>query len=186
MKGIIFTEFLSLVETAFGEDMVDSVLDKADLPSGGAFTSVGNYPCEELIEMVTVLSNMSGIDGAKLQEEFGAWMMDMFEREYPGFFEGKATSFELLESVDREIHVEVQKLYPDAELPRFETERTAPDAMKMVYKSPRPLEHFCKGLIKASVANFDETASIDRCPNSTESTDVTFNIKLEPKAINCD
>ncbi len=36
MKGIVFTEFIELVEQTFSEDMVDDILEDCDLDSGGA------------------------------------------------------------------------------------------------------------------------------------------------------
>jgi hypothetical protein len=47
MKGTVFVELLKMAEEAFGEDVVDDVLEKADLETD-AFTAVGNYPCSEL------------------------------------------------------------------------------------------------------------------------------------------
>jgi hypothetical protein len=40
MKGTVFVELLKMVEDAFGEDVVNCVLDKADLENDGAYTSV--------------------------------------------------------------------------------------------------------------------------------------------------
>ena len=44
MKGIVFTEFLEMVEDKFSADMVDDIIDDCDLASGGAYTAVGTYP----------------------------------------------------------------------------------------------------------------------------------------------
>ncbi|MCX7200840.1 MAG: hypothetical protein NTV17_00650 [Burkholderiales bacterium] len=42
MKGMIFTEFLELVERTYSPEMADDLIDASNLPSGGAYTSVGN------------------------------------------------------------------------------------------------------------------------------------------------
>ena len=45
MKGMVFTELLDMVEDKFGIDMVDSIIEDADLPvSKGVYTAVGTYP----------------------------------------------------------------------------------------------------------------------------------------------
>ena len=80
MKGIVFVELLAMAEDTFGEEVVDRVIDAAALPSGGAFTSVGNYPCEELMTLIRGFSTHSGIPGAELQRLFGHWMMQSFDR----------------------------------------------------------------------------------------------------------
>lgn len=41
MKGVVFTAFLEMVASQFSEDMVDDIIDAAQLPSGGAYTAVG-------------------------------------------------------------------------------------------------------------------------------------------------
>ena len=39
MKGIVFKEFSDMVEATFGEEMLDTVIENSDLPSGGVYTS---------------------------------------------------------------------------------------------------------------------------------------------------
>jgi len=43
MKGIIFTEFLEMVEDRFSPEIADRIIEAADLPSGGAYTAIGTY-----------------------------------------------------------------------------------------------------------------------------------------------
>lgn len=40
MKGIVFTEFLEMVESHHSADMVDDIIDAARLVSGGIYTAV--------------------------------------------------------------------------------------------------------------------------------------------------
>lgn len=42
MKGMVFTEFLEMVETKFSTDMVDSILNEANPASGGCLY-IGRY-----------------------------------------------------------------------------------------------------------------------------------------------
>lgn len=178
MKGVVFVELLKMAEGAFGEDVVDNVLDKADLENNGAYTAVGNYSCNELIKIVDAFSEHSGLSEEVLQRKFGHWMLDFFGENYPDFFKGKTKSFEMLEAVDGEIHVEVRKLYPEAELPRFDTKRMSDTHMEMEYTSPRPLVGFCHGLIEACVERFDETAVIERGETAGSNNATVFQIKM--------
>lgn len=179
MKGTIFVELISMAEDAFGEDVVDHVLDKTDLMNDGAFTAVGNYPCSELIKIVTAFSDHSGIDAGVLQRKFGHWMMDHFAKNYPEFYSDKTDCFSLLEAVDGEIHVEVKKLYPDAELPVLTTKRVSDDHLKMEYSSPRPLVEFCHGMIEASLVRYNQIAVIDSCPVVDHVNATNFDIRLK-------
>lgn len=179
MKGVIFVELVKMAEAAFGEDAVDEVIEKADLVNGGAFTTVGNYPCSELVKIVVAFSEHSGLSPEVLQRKFGHWLMDFFVAHYPGFFADKTTAFSLLESVDQEIHVEVKKLYPDAELPRFDTARPQDGKLEMVYSSPRRLDAFCHGMIEACLAHFGEQGDISRAPHPSLDNATTFDITLK-------
>lgn len=178
MKGTIFVELIKMAEDAFGEDVVDIALDNADLDNGGAFTTVGNYPCSELIKIVTVFSELSGISSEKLQRMFGHWMMKHFAENFGGSFEGKADSFSLLEAVDGEIHVEVKKLYPSAELPAFSTNRISDDRLVLTYSSPRPLVEFCHGMVEACLELYGQTGEVARSPAPLPANATNFDIRL--------
>lgn len=43
MKGIIFTEFLEMVEDRFSPEIADRIIEASDLPSRGVYTAVGTY-----------------------------------------------------------------------------------------------------------------------------------------------
>lgn len=179
MKGIVFVELLAMAEETFGEDVVDRVVEAAALPSGGAFTTVGNYPCEELMTLIHGFSAHSGIPGAELQRLFGHWMMQTFDRHYPQFFTGRTGSLDMLEAIEGDIHVEVRKLYPEADLPSFHAVRPGPGALDLTYTSPRPLADFCQGLVEASVKQFGETADIQRHDRNADGLTVSdFKIRL--------
>jgi hypothetical protein len=179
MKGTIFVELVKMAEGAFGEDTVDSILDKADLENGGAFTTVGNYPCSELVKIVVAFSDHSGLSPDVLQKMFGHWMLTHFAENYPHFFGDKTDAFSLLESIENEIHVEVRKLYPDAELPTFDTQRSTPDTLLMTYESPRPLAAFCEGMIEAALTYFDEKGAISSATDANNLNITNFEITLQ-------
>lgn len=174
MKGVVFVELIRMAETALGEDAVDDILDSASLETDGAFSAVGNYPCKELLTIVEAVGERIGAPPETLHVQFGHWMFARFAEGYPSFFEGKSCGFEMLESIEDEVHVEVRKLYPEVELPTFGTERLGPDCLKMSYESERPLQHFCKGLIEACMAHFgseitlEMTSSFQRNRHSAE------------------
>lgn len=161
MKGMVFVELLRMAEDALGEDAVDEVLDACELGSGGAYNAVGNYPCSELMTLVAAFSDRLGAPQDNLQFAFGRWMLARFAKSYPAFFAGKADALAMLEAIEAEVHVEVRKLYPDAELPRFDTARIGDQTLRLTYRSPRPLVGFCHGLIAACLDHFGQRATVD-------------------------
>jgi hypothetical protein len=180
MKGIVFVELLSMAEETVGEAAVDRVLDRCPLSSGGAFTSVGTYPASDLNAIVGGLSEETGASPADLQRAFGRWMLRRFAEGYAGFFQVHTDAFSLLDAVENEIHVEVRKLYPDAELPTFETVRVGLDTFKLTYRSPRRLIAFCEGLVAGVLEHYGQRGSIAVTDLSSEDMGVAeFVITLE-------
>ena len=59
MKGIVFTEFLELVENEFGLIIVQRIIDECELETDGVYTSVGTYSHKDMFKMVGKLSEVS-------------------------------------------------------------------------------------------------------------------------------
>lgn len=166
MKGIVFSELNDMVDEVFGPDMMDDVLDECDLDSGGAYTSVGTYDHGEMLKLVTVLSEKSGIPVPDLVFKYGQYLFSQFGEFKPEFFKGVTNAFDFLESVDGHIHVEVRKLYHDAELPEFITERTDKNTLVMTYRSKRPFADLAAGMIQGCIDHFKENITVDAVDNN--------------------
>ncbi len=163
MKGIVFTQFLDMVEEQFGLETVDHIIEGSDLPSGGAYTAVGTYSHKEIVSLVGALSEHSGVEVPVLLKAFGKYLFVCLNKAYPAFRNSATDAFSFLETVETYIHVEVRKLYPDAELPSFECSRpNNPDELHMVYTSSRHFEDLCEGLIAGCLEEFNCDATISR------------------------
>jgi hypothetical protein len=161
MKGMVFTEFLEMVEAKFSADMVDDIIEDSNLPNGGAYTAVGTYDHGELVQMVVALSKRCGLPVPALVQVFGEHMFGRFHTLYPSFFSGVTSALDFLEGIESVIHTEVRKLYPDAQLPQFDCTRSS-DGLKMVYSSPRHFGDLAEGLIKGAVAHFGDRLHVAR------------------------
>ncbi|TRW95244.1 heme NO-binding domain-containing protein [Candidatus Methylobacter oryzae] len=161
MKGIVFTEFLEMVEAKFGDEMVDKIIDDAALPSDGVYTAIGTYDHQELLSLVALLSEYTQLPIPQLVEKFGHQLFGQFLAGYPGFFSGINSALDFLANVENYIHVEVLKLYPDAELPTFEYDRSIPGALVIVYRSTRPFASLALGLIKGCIEHFGEEIELE-------------------------
>ncbi|MCM2291279.1 heme NO-binding domain-containing protein [Allorhizobium sp. BGMRC 0089] len=154
MKGVIFTEFLQFVAKSWDENLVDDLLDAADLPSGGAYTTVGTYDHREIVTLLRLLSQKSGLDDAELLQRYGRHLALRFAQDFPEFFDRCACLFDFLASVDAYVHVEVRKLYPDAELPNFEILQQKDSLFSMIYRSARGMEALAMGLIEGAAIHY--------------------------------
>lgn len=168
MKGVVFTEFLEMVEETFSIETADRIIEASDLSTDGAYTAVGTYDYEELAQLVTHLSRETDTPVAELLRAFGRRLFGSFHRLYPGFFEGIASAFDFLQRVESYIHVEVMKLYGDAELPTFAYEMRSPDELVVEYRSTRPLADLAEGLIEGCIAHFAEGVRIDRSDHTDD------------------
>lgn len=178
MKGIVFTEFIELVEDKFGIEMVDKIISSAELPSGGAYTAVGTYSHSEMVSLLTELSSETSISIQDLLLTYGAHFFSVLSTSYPAFFKGQDDCFSFLESIDNYIHPEVLKLYPDAELPHFSAERVGDKELSLVYASDRALSSFAEGLIQGTVKYFNVDATVEKQLLEEDGTKVRFVIKI--------
>lgn len=176
MRGIVFTELLDMVEEEHGYEFVDRLLQKVKPGSGGAYTSVGSYPHQELVGLVIGLSQELRVPIDALLEQYGKHLFGVFAVHYSALFSPGKDSFQFLSSVESHIHPEVLKLYPDAELPSFDIESKGDGQLVMIYKSRRKMGAFALGLIKGCLDHFNEDAEILMEKLNEDATRVRFTI----------
>lgn len=162
MKGMVFTEFLELVDDKFSYETCERLIGMSDLPSRGVYTAVGTYDHQEMVTLVTNLSTLVGVSVPDLLKVFGQYVFKRFLVSFPTFFEGVSSTMAFLPRVDNYVHLEVRKLYPDAELPSFECAMREPDTMIMTYRSTRNLPDLAEGLILGCIEHFGEALQVVR------------------------
>ncbi len=162
MKGIVFSELLNFVAEQFSPEMVDDIIDVSDLPSEGAYTAVGTYDHQEVVQLVSALSRFSGRPATDLVMSFGQHLFTVFAKGHPDCLTGMDSTFPFLVAVEKTIHVEVRKLYPDAELPRFQYECPDPNTMSMTYRSKRAFGDLAEGLIRGCIDHFADPITLER------------------------
>lgn len=177
MKGIVFSEFLEMVEDKFGIDMVDDLIDATAPESGGAYTSVGTYDHTELVNMVVELSERTELEVPALIHTFGLHLAEIFAQKFRSFFDECDDTISFLKKIDNHIHVEVRKLYPDAELPKFDFDESDSNCFKLTYESTRNFADLAHGLIEGAAKYYEEEFTINRENlSSGDTTKVQFNL----------
>lgn len=160
MLGLVFTEFVELVEEKFSPEVADAVLTEVAPANGGAYTAVGYYPHEEMVGMVVALSGRTGVPVPDLIKGFGGHLLGRFAQAHAPMFARHDNFFDFVASIDGEIHVEVRKLYDRAALPRFSVVSRDASVMKLLYQSPRALELLAQGLLEAAAAHYGESVDV--------------------------
>jgi hypothetical protein len=160
MRGMIFTEFLEMVESEFSADVVDDILEQSELPSGGIYTAVGTYDHDEMVALVEALARHANSTATVMLRSFGEYLFGRFAAGYPAFFESASGALEFLAGVDNYIHVEIARLYPDAELPSFECHSPRSGCLQMTYQSARPFSALAEGLIRGCIGHYGQSVDI--------------------------
>lgn len=174
MKGIVFTEFLELVEDKFGLEMVDSIIENSNLESKGIYTSVGTYKFAEMLQLLQNLSNNTGILIDNLLLAYGEHFFSVLKKSYPQLLKAYKDPIEMLASIESHIHTEVLKIYPDAELPKFDVIERSDNYLIMIYKSSRAMHHFGLGLMNKTFEYFNSKATIELEMIKEDGTEVKF------------
>ena len=176
MKGIVFTEFLEMVEQKFGLEIVDKIIENSKLNSKGIYTSIGTYDFGEMSSLISNLSTETDIDIPTLIHVYGLYFFDTLATVHPDIFNFYKTAFSLLAGIEKHIHVHVRKLYPDAELPYFIVHEESANKLVLEYQSERAMYQFALGLMERTLEHYDEPATIDKELLNNDGTKVLFTL----------
>ncbi|MDO6567819.1 heme NO-binding domain-containing protein [Alteromonas sp. 1_MG-2023] len=155
MLGIVFTSLIDMLEEKVSPEFADEVIVDAKLSNDGAYTSVGYYPFEEMQKLLTVLAEKTGKSINALIYDFGVYLFGKLFAAHGEVLTNTKTLLDLFEHLDDDIHVQVRKLYPDADLPRFAVISRTDSTMRLRYFSERDLYPLAEGLMDAAAAHFD-------------------------------
>lgn len=182
MLGMVFTEFIEMVEQKFSPEMADAIIGDVAPPSGGAYTAVGYYDHGELVAMVVALSRHTGVPVPDLVKAFGQHLLARFTELYPAMFSARTDLLDFLASIDGHIHVEVRKLYHEAKLPSFTVLERSMSVMRLLYRSPRSMEPLALGLLQGAADFYKEPCTITMLPwsDSDGGSGTVFEISLHP------
>jgi len=159
MKGLIFTEFFEIIEENFGYSMVNEMIEESLVPDDRVYTSVGIYDHMELFSMVWVLSEKTQLTIDEIMIIFGKALFQSFEKTFTHYINRVNNLFDFLNSIESYIHLEVKKLYPDAEVPIFKCSKEN-GSIILVYESSRKMWAVALGLLQGSIKHFKVEADV--------------------------
>lgn len=177
MKGIVFTEFLVLIEKRYGLEIVEEIIEKSNLPSGGAYTSVGTYDFSEMVSLLTHLGDKTNLSRDELLLMFGKHFFEVLKNSYSNLFLLYKDPIELLASIESHIHVEVRKIYLDAELPTFCIVEKTASKLVLDYRSSRAMYAFGLGLMKSTFEHYQMKSKIIMNKINDNGSEVRFSIE---------
>ena len=160
MKGIIFNLAEEVVSAEHGDDAWDAVLDGAGLT--GSYTSLGNYPDEDLGAIVASAARLLGSDDATVLRHVAQGAMPLLAARYPHFFTPHSDVRAFVLTLNDIIHPEVRKLYAGANVPTFGYELHDDESVTLTYDSGRRLCTLAEGFITGAAAQYGQQVVIEQ------------------------
>ena len=173
MKGVIFNLFEEYVAAGYGDVFLEDLYVEASLPDDvPPFIGPLSYPDDIFFDMVVYTAKKKNLNPEKLYFAFGRFSIPLLAKRFPIFFTESSSTMELMEKINDIHHLEVKKLYPDAELPHFKIEPGDDDSMTVHYSSHRHLCSLAKGLIAGVADHFGESVHTEEksCMNDGDAT----------------
>jgi hypothetical protein len=179
MKGFIFTNFIEFVETNHGLEMVDEMITNCNLPSQGIYSSFSSYEFDELVSLLTFVSQKTKVNPEILLEKFGVFVFPYLIGKHSYIIENFDNPIDLIGGIENHIHIEVKKLYNDADLPTFRVVEKTTKKLTIIYNSSKGLTYFAIGLMKETLNHFNVNGSITIDKSFDATMGVKFIIELE-------
>ena len=179
MKGFIFTNFIEFIETTHGLELVDEMITNCNLPSEGIYCSFSNYEFDELVSLLTYVSKKTEVNPEILLENFGVFVFPYLIGKHSYIIENYDNAIDLIGGIENHIHIEVKKLYNDADLPTFRVVEKTTKKLIVIYNSSKGLTYFAIGLIKETLNHFNVKGSVTIDPSFDATMGVKFMIELE-------
>lgn len=176
MKGIIFTEFLDMVEDYYGLAVVDEIIQKSNGVSNGVYTSVGTYEFNEMLSLLVALGEVVSKDIQELLYVFGLYLFNSLRIAHPEVIRSYKKPMPLIAAIEDHIHVHVKKLYPDAALPSFLILEKSEFKLVMVYKSARGLYSLAHGLIVSAFEHYKQAVNVQFEILKEDGSEVKFTV----------
>lgn len=161
MKGIVFLLLKKAIREELGEEVVDDVLAEAGLKP--SFGEVEDYDDPGLKDLMVAAEPYVEGSSSEVERWFGRRALETIAVEYPSFFENHESIETFVQSLDDEIHPEVQKLYPGAVFPEFDvSDSQNGDSLWLVYRSDRELCNFAEGLLKGTADRYGQKVELEQ------------------------
>lgn len=154
----MFNLLEEVVSAEYGPETWDDLIEASGVD--GAYTSLGNYPDEELGLIVGAASSALELPANDIVRWFGRECIPLFAKRYGALFDAHHGVRTFALGLNDVIHPEVRKLYPGAVTPDFTFDTSRPDGLVMTYRSPRRLCAFAEGLLYGAADHYLETLTI--------------------------
>ena len=154
MKGVIFNILEDFVSEGWGEDAYEDIIGSCVLETKGAFIGPATYPDSDLVSIVVKASEKIAVSVPEVVRSFGRFLFPRLAATYPVFLNGHVHPSTFLKTVNDVIHVEIRKLFPEADPPAIRWSEPEAGRLVLTYASKRRLCALMSGLLDGAAAWF--------------------------------
>jgi hypothetical protein len=169
VKGIIFNMVEEAICATDGEPAWDHLLVSAGVEGG--YSSLGSYPDEELLHLITVHAEQVGQTSLEITRSLGTAALLGLAGRYPHFFAPHQRTRDFLLTLNDVIHPEVRKLHTNADPPEFDFDTSDPETLHIGYHSRRKLCALAEGMIIGAAQHYGERAVVTHISCMLEGAD---------------
>ena len=159
MHGIIFWELKKYVDTKFGGDTWQRLLQEAGLGSR-IYTTLQEYPDEEAVAIVGAASRATGQEASAILEDFGEFIVPDLVSMFKAMIKPEWKTLDLIENTEEVIHKAVRVQNPGAKPPRLQCSRPSANEVVINYASPRKMCAVARGIAKGVAKHYNEEVTI--------------------------
>ncbi len=160
MQGIIFNALAEFVEETAGLEAWNDILEDSQVASGGAYTSGGTYPDEEIVALAVAICDKLGLELNDGLRAFGQYLFGFLLERGPVQIKSYADTQTMLSELDSVVHTEVKRVHPDAYTPFFEYQPSDTTSGELVYRSKRKLCAVAEGLLAGAAAHYGQSVAM--------------------------
>ncbi len=161
MYGHLFIGLKEYIESEFDIDTLNSILQESGADSSN-HKILNNYPDQEFITIIEILSKTSSKPVPETLESFGKYMAHFFTRMYNVFFNKDWQFIDLMEHIEDTMHRKLRIYNPGLNPPELICTRKSSSEVTIMYNSPRRLCDFAIGLIKGFAEHYKENISVTK------------------------
>lgn len=161
MKGFLINAVLSHFEAEYHQLSMEDLLNSMDIPVGGVYSPMGDYPDITLHDLVETTSLLLGTSSRKLSKVIGVHIFSELIAINLSWTEESGSTFELLKNHDGYLNGIAETAFPGFVAPSFKCAEISPDRLEVNFQSTFLLADIAEGLIDAMIIHNKENISVE-------------------------
>ncbi|KAA8672951.1 heme NO-binding domain-containing protein [Clostridium sp. MT-14] len=172
MKGTVIATWMRTCRKLYGDETVDTAMDKVGWGASKIFSPIENVDDAEIKKVIEIIAKDNNEDVKTLWKKIGLDNINAFYKDYPAFFKHE-NLYSFLRSMF-DVHVVMTKKFPGAKPPLVVINPISSKTAVFEYKSDRAMFDYLMGMIEGSAKFFGEKLGIEKIEETNNSVKFKF------------